>query len=59
MKIRLQGRLPYTEATLSFGGRQITLVDIVIDTGSAGSVFSADALASLAALELRRAEPVA
>ena len=50
MKIRLQGGLPYIAATLSFGGQEITLEDIVVDTGSAGSVFSADALARLGVL---------
>jgi len=42
MKIRLQGRMPYVTVLLSYRGRQRLLEDVVLDTGSASSVFSAD-----------------
>ena len=44
VKIRIDDRLPFLDATLQFAGRQITLQQILVDTGSAGSVFSADAV---------------
>ncbi len=44
MKLRLAGRLPYVTATLRFAGRQLTLDQVLLDTGSAGSVFAADAV---------------
>lgn len=47
MRLRLTGRLPYVSATLRFRGRSLTLGDVLIDTGSAGSVFSADKLVPL------------
>jgi aspartyl protease len=44
MKIRLEHGLAYVEATLTFHGRKLLLVDIVLDTGSASTIFSADRL---------------
>ncbi len=42
MKLRLEGKLPFTSATLRFAGRELTLHQVLVDTGSAGSVFAAD-----------------
>ncbi len=50
MKLRLRGLLPYVPVTVTFAGRQLTLDDVVLDTGSAGSVFSADELAQIGIL---------
>jgi predicted aspartyl protease len=50
MKIRLAGGLPYVSASLSHGGRLLTLDHVVLDTGSGASVFSADELLSLGIL---------
>ncbi len=47
MKIRLEGRLPFVEATVRYAGRTLDMELILVDTGSAGSVFSADALEPL------------
>lgn len=47
MKLRLEGRLPFVNATLSFGGRQLTFERVLLDAGSAGSVFAADAVRHL------------
>ncbi len=47
MKLRLEGRLPFTSATLRFAGRELILDEVLVDTGSAGSVFSADVVAPL------------
>ena len=47
MRLRLDGRLPFVAATLGFGGRRLTFERVLLDTGSAGSVFAADAVRGL------------
>lgn len=47
MKLRLDDRLPYVTATLRFAGRRLNLDQVLLDTGSAGSVFAADAVYAL------------
>lgn len=47
MRLRLEGSLPYLEVTLRFSGQQIQLHRVLLDTGSAGSVFSADVVDAL------------
>jgi len=42
MKIRIREGLPYVTISLTYRGQQITLENILLDTGSAGTVFSAD-----------------
>lgn len=44
MKIRLGHGLAYVEATLSFRGRNLRVGDVILDTGSAGTIFSVDRL---------------
>ncbi len=44
MKLRLEGKLPFVSATLRFAGRELTLHQVLVDTGSAGSVFAADSV---------------
>lgn len=44
MKIRLERGLAYLEATLTFRGRSLQLAAIILDTGSASTIFSADCL---------------
>lgn len=44
MKLRLQGGLLYVPVHLGFRGRDLVLKDVILDTGSAGSVVSADAV---------------
>ncbi len=50
MKVRVSGHLPYVTATLTFQGRKLTLEHVVVDSGSAASVFSADEVAQLGIL---------
>ncbi len=50
MRVRVRGQLPYVTATLTFGDRELTLDHVVIDTGSAASVFSADEVATIGIL---------
>jgi hypothetical protein len=47
LKLRLEGRLPYLEVTLRFAGQQLQLHRVLLDTGSAGSVFAADVVDAL------------
>jgi hypothetical protein len=44
MDIRLAHGLAYVAATLTFRGRRLVIEDVILDTGSAGTVFSADRL---------------
>jgi len=42
MKIRLEGGLLFVTATLRYAGRELILEQVLLDTGSGGSVFAAD-----------------
>jgi hypothetical protein len=44
MNIRLQDGLPFVEVTLEHHGQSLILSEVLLDTGSAGSLLSADAL---------------
>jgi hypothetical protein len=44
MNIRLQDGLPFVEVTLNHQGQRLVLPDVLLDTGSAGSLLSADEL---------------
>ena len=50
MKIRSEDGLPFVAATVWYQGRQITSDRVILDTGSAGSVFAADWLAAIGLL---------
>ena len=47
MKITLQDGLPFVAAELTFQGQQLTLENVLLDTGSAGVVFSTDKLLAI------------
>jgi len=42
MKIRLQDGLPYVTASLIYQGQQLSFGNVLLDTGSAGAIFSTD-----------------
>jgi hypothetical protein len=42
MKIRVRGGLPYITVSLNYRGKQVTLEDVLLDTGSSGTIFSTD-----------------
>ena len=44
MKIELRDGLPFVAATLLHQGQSLTLPHVLVDTGSAGSLFSAEEL---------------
>lgn len=47
MKIRIKNGLPYVSATLAAGGQRVTLKNVLLDTGSAGTIFSTDKIAGI------------
>jgi predicted aspartyl protease len=47
MNIRLVGGLPYVRVSLTHRGNRLDLDHVVLDTGSGGSIFSADELQRL------------
>ena len=47
MKIRLEGRLPYVTVKLGQGTHEIVLEKVLLDTGSAATMFSVDEVAKL------------
>jgi hypothetical protein len=47
MKLILRDGLPYTQVTLTHQDQTLTLANILIDTGSAGTLFPADLVAAL------------
>jgi hypothetical protein len=47
LKIRIEDRLPFVAVTLSQGERDIVLEHVLLDTGSAGTMFSVDEIAKL------------
>lgn len=44
MKLRLAQGLVYVEMDVTFRGRSLHLSDVILDTGSAGTIFAADRL---------------
>jgi hypothetical protein len=42
MRVRLKDGLPYVEVSLIYRGQQITFENVRLDTGSGGTIFSAD-----------------
>ena len=40
MKIRLRDGLPYVTASLTYQGQQLSFGNVLLDTGSAGAIFS-------------------
>lgn len=47
MKIYLREGLPFISVTLVYHGKKLVLKKVLIDTGSVGSVFSSDKVASI------------
>lgn len=44
MKIELWEGLPFVSASVFYGGHELTLEQVLLDTGSAGSILAADRL---------------
>ncbi|WP_239696633.1 hypothetical protein [Paenibacillus oryzisoli] len=44
MNIDVKHGLPFIEVTISYRGEELHLKNVLLDTGSAGTIFSADAV---------------
>ena len=42
MRIQVRDGLPYVTVTLQYRGQQLDLANVLLDTGSAGTLFAAD-----------------
>lgn len=47
MKIDVRYGLPFVEVTIGYRGRELHLGHVLVDTGSAGTVFSADVVEAI------------
>lgn len=47
MQLRLHEGLLYVDAEIEYRGKSIVLSDVIVDTGSLGTLFSADALETI------------
>jgi hypothetical protein len=47
MKIRLQEGLPYSRVSIVHAGQQLHLEHVLLDTGSAGAIFSVDKILAI------------
>lgn len=47
MKIQVQGGLPFVTLSIVYRGQEITLNNVVLDTGSAGCVFMTETMAKI------------
>lgn len=47
MRIRLQDGLPYITASITYGGQSLQLENVLLDTGSVGTIFSTDRLLTM------------
>ena len=47
MRLRLQGGLPFVSATILHGDQRLELSNVLLDTGSRGTVFASDRLWSI------------
>lgn len=47
MKLRIQEGLAFISGSLTYQGKQLELENVIVDTGSTGSVFSIDKLSAV------------
>jgi len=47
MNLRIMDGLPFVEVTIAFRGKSLRLGDVLLDTGSAGTIFHSDRLADI------------
>ena len=57
MNIQVRDGLPYVTVTLLYGGRQLELANVLLDTGSAGTLFAADQVVAVG-LQYEADDPV-
>ncbi len=47
MQLRLQHNLPFTKVKVGYRGQEVEIENLLVDTGSATTIFSADLLAKI------------
>ena len=57
MNIQVRDGLPYVTVTLLCGGQQLDLANVLLDTGSAGTLFAADQVLAVS-LQYEADDPV-
>jgi hypothetical protein len=57
MNIQVRDGLPYVTVTLLYGGRQLELANVLLDTGSTGTLFAADQVVAVG-LQYEADDPV-
>ena len=57
MNIQMRDGLPYVTVTLLYGGQQLDLANVLLDTGSAGTLFAADQVLAIG-LQYEADDPV-
>jgi len=57
MNIQVRDGLPYVTVTLLYGGQQLDLANVLLDTGSAGTLFAADQVLAVS-LQYEADDPV-
>jgi hypothetical protein len=57
MNIQVRDGLPYVTVTLLYGGQQLDLANVLLDTGSAGTLLAADQVLAVG-LQYEADEPV-
>lgn len=57
MKLRLASGLLFVPITLTHAGTRLTLNDVLVDTGSAGTLFAADVVATIG-LTMEPTDPI-
>lgn len=47
MQLLLRDNLPFVEVVISYKGKDVSISNVLIDTGSASTIFAADSLSSI------------
>jgi len=47
MKIRVKNGLPHVSSTITYRRQRVTLKNVLLDTGSAGTIFSTDKVSGI------------
>ncbi len=47
MQLSLKDNLPFTTVTIAYQGQEVSIDNVLIDTGSASTIFSADSVISI------------
>ena len=54
MQLVLRDNLPFVTVTLAYQGAQVTIANVLVDTGSARTIFAADVVANIHITPIRK-----